>query len=242
MILANHIKAGKTPKQVNGAALKDIRNCSKHYEALVDVFVTGNHQRLLAEIDTGAQYWDDDGNLGLVNQLPIHLHRFYVAKLASTYTALPISNISTWLNISPAETASYLQSLITDGHLSATISRGPASSTDQSPILRFHATEAEAPTIQAESEALNELKQQTLRTNLLAEYVRDADRRLAITKEYLQNLIRKEHDKAMATSAGELEKSSGLAELAQGNGLGDVDMGGLGRDESIEEDLMDDAN
>lgn len=219
-----------------------MRNCSKHYEALADIFTNGNHARLLAEIDLGAQYWDEDGNLGLVNQLPVHLNRFFVAKLSRTYTALPISNISTWLNISPTETASYLQSLITGGHLNAGISKAPQAATDQSPILRFFAAEAEAPTIKAEAAALDELKRQTLRTNLLAEYVRDADRRLAISKEYLQNLIRKEHDKAMASSAGELEKSSGLAELAQGNGLSDIDMGGLGRgDESIEEDLMDDG-
>lgn len=117
------------------------------------------------------------------------------------------------------------------GQLNATIQADAAGAS----ILRFVSDPRKA---KSEDQQLRELQAQTAKTNLLAEYVRDADRKLAITKEYVTNLIRKE-----------FEKKQGAANGAEGGAAGSSNMpGAFGEDmdltldgqEGEDEDLMGD--
>lgn len=114
--------------------------------------------------------------------------RTYVARLSQTFSAIPVSNIANSMGASADEIAQYVDTLIKDGHLNARLEQ-----TDRSKVgvvLRFYLDPTQGPLAKTEKQQQQGLFEQTLRTNLLAEQVKDADYRLTLTKEYMENLKR----------------------------------------------------
>ena len=105
-----------------------------------------------------------------------------------------MSNIANSVGASVDEIAQYLDTLIKDGYLNACLEQ-----TDQANVgvvLRFYLDPTQGPLAKTEKQRQQALFEQTLRTNLLAEQVKDADYRLSLAKEYLDMI--KRNNKAQA--------------------------------------------
>lgn len=178
-----------TPRSANGNAIKQVKSASKAYEALAEAYVQlGNMAKLKAQIKAGTETWVEDGNAGLVAELVNSQMRTYISRLSRTYSAIPVSNIANGLGASTEEISKYLNTLINDGYLNARLEENVRSSAGL--VLRFYLDPAQGPLAKTEKQQQQALFEQTLRTNTLADQVKDADYRLTLTKEYVENTKR----------------------------------------------------
>jgi COP9 signalosome complex subunit 3 len=111
--------------------------------------------------------------------------RTYVSRLSRTYSAIPVSHIARNLGASADEIAQYLDTLIKDGSLNAGLEQ--ADKSNAGIVLRFYLDPSQGPLAKTETQQQQALFEQTLRTNILAEHVKEADYRLTLTKEYIEN-------------------------------------------------------
>jgi COP9 signalosome complex subunit 3 len=127
--------------------------------------------------------------------------RSYVSRLSRTFSAIPVSNIASNVGADANEIAQYVDTLIKDGHLNARLEE-----TDKpgvGVVLRFYLDPAQGPLAKSERQQQQALFEQTLRTNRLAEQVKDADYRLTLTKEFIENqkrLNKRQGGEAMDTA------------------------------------------
>jgi COP9 signalosome complex subunit 3 len=127
--------------------------------------------------------------------------RSYVSRLSRTFSAIPVSNIASSVGAEANEIAQYIDSLIKDGHLNARLEETDKSNAGV--VLRFYLDPAQGPLAKSEKQQQQALFEQTLRTNMLAEQVKDADYRLTLTKEYVENqkrLNKRQGSEAMDTA------------------------------------------
>jgi COP9 signalosome complex subunit 3 len=89
------------------------------------------------------------------------------------------------LGANTAEIAQYVDTLIKDGHLNARLEETDKSNAGV--VLRFYLDPTQGPLAKSEKQQQQALFEQTLRTNMLAEQVKDADYRLVLTKEFIEN-------------------------------------------------------
>lgn len=135
--------------------------------------------------------------------------RFSILKLEKTYVALRISDVTQRTSPEPhdhAETASYVTFLITSGHLNATLVK--SAEEPQAWILRFATSSARGPQARSEQQQYEELVKQTRRTIKLTDHVRELDRRLGLSKEYV-DWARKLQKSREAGGSGELNSFVG---------------------------------
>lgn len=178
------------PRTANGAAIKLIKSASKAYDALAEAYgQLGNLPKLNAQIKAGADIWIEDGNQGLVTELMNNQMRTYVTRLSKTFSAIPVLNIANHVGSDVDEIAQYLNKLIQDGHLNAQLEQNDRVGA----VLRFYLDPTKGPLAKSEKEQQQALFVQTERTNVLAKQVKDADYRMTLTKEYIENL--KRHNK-----------------------------------------------
>jgi len=180
------------------ASAKVIQSLSKPYDALVEAFKNRDLQKFHAEIDVADKVWEKDGNLGIVTEAAEALRRFRVIDLASTYAALPVDRVATHLSLSPQATLQLLNNMITLGHVQASIS-----SSDGASILRFQAQQKHVADATEEAVAA-----QVKKIEALSAFVKEADRRLALTKEYMDYVRRnKKTDGGAASFEDPMEMS-----------------------------------
>lgn len=180
------------PKTTNSQAAKMFQALAKPYTALAEIFKEGvaneeSSARLIAEAQTGHKWWSEDFNAGLVHQVIAAYRRFSVKHLEKTYAALTIADITRRTSPNPndyAETGRFVIQLISYGQLNATISR--SSESPESWVVRFPTSPAEGPQARSEDQQYDELVKQTQRVRALMEHVREADRKLGLSKEYIQ--------------------------------------------------------
>lgn len=167
---------------------------------------------------------DQDCNLGLVLQVLNAFRRFLILKLGKTYTALPTSLVAQQTSSNPTnvlETEAYLASLIASGHLNATLM--PASAAQPS-ILRFATASNEGPLARSEAQNFEDLQRQTENFTHIAQHIKDTERRLELSKDYL-DWARK--NKRL--------KDGGGQDMSQG---GPNSMLGVGGKYGIDEDML----
>lgn len=75
--------------------------------------------------------------------------------------------------------------MIKDGHLNARLEE--TDKANAGIVLRFFLDPTQGPLAKSEKQQQQALFEQTRRTNLLAEQVKDADYRMTLTKEYVEN-------------------------------------------------------
>lgn len=114
--------------------------------------------------------------------------RSYISRLSKTFSAIPVANIASNIGGTAEEAAQYLDTLIKDGYLNAHLEKTDKS--DVGVVLRFYLDPTKGPLAKTEKQQRQALFEQTLRTNMLAEQVKEADYRLTLTKEYVENLKR----------------------------------------------------
>lgn len=107
-------------------------------------------------------------------------------RLEKTYVALRILDVAQRTSPEPndyAETAAYVSSLISSGYLNAALIQ--SSDEPHTWILRFATSSTSGPQGRTEQQQYEDLVKQTIRTKKLSDHVREADRRLGLSKEYL---------------------------------------------------------
>jgi COP9 signalosome complex subunit 3 len=114
--------------------------------------------------------------------------RAYVSRLSGTFSAIPVANIARNVGRSGDQVAQYVETLIAEGRLNAGLEQSDKCETG--PVLRFYLDPSQGPLAKSEKQQQQALFEQTLRTNALAEQVKDADYRLTLTKEYAENMKR----------------------------------------------------
>lgn len=191
-VLLNCLVSGEAqsiPRSANTAAMKHVRSASKAYEAVAEAYShLNNMSKLKAQVNAGAQTWAEDGNTGLVKAVLDSQMRAYVSRLSRTFSAIPVSNIARNVGGSAEETAQYLETLIEEGRLNARLEQ--TDKAEAGIVLRFYLDPTQGPLAKSEKQQQQALFEQTVRTNALAEQVKDADYRLTLTKEFIENLKR----------------------------------------------------
>jgi COP9 signalosome complex subunit 3 len=134
--------------------------------------------------------------------------RSYVSRLSRTFSAIPVSNIATNLGGSAEEVAQYLETLITGGYLNARLEQSDKSNAGT--VLRFFLDPAQGPLAKTEKQQQQALFEQTLRTNILADQVKNADYRVTLTKEFIDNLKRQNKKQGVAGDAMDTAWDDGL--------------------------------
>ncbi|TID22208.1 cop9 subunit 3 [Venturia nashicola] len=186
-------RAIDAPKTIAGSVLRCLKTCSKAYEAVAEAFAASNLLKLQAEIAIASQEFSDDGNAGLAQQLLQYLPRFQLAAFQKTYSALPLSMVANWLGQTSDNAHAFIEAVIAEGGLNATIELRDGAS--QEPVLRFFPDRASGPLAKSEKEYNAELINQASRTNAMVGFVKMADRRLVLTKDYVDGLRKRLRNK-----------------------------------------------
>ncbi|KAK5115195.1 hypothetical protein LTR85_009953 [Meristemomyces frigidus] len=174
-------KAYPLPRTHDGPVMKSIRAIAKAYDALGDTFEKRDVRKFRAEMDVGAAIWHEDGNLRMVREAGDALLRYRVIDLQKTFAALPVSRVASHMEFTEDVTLQMLTDMIRGGSLNASITPG---ATSGEAVLRFHFTQSGPSSSMAQED---ELEAQTKRIEDLVTFIRDADRRLQLTKEYVEH-------------------------------------------------------
>ena len=146
-----------------------------------------------------------DGNAGIVNQAAEALRRYRVIDLQATYAALAVDRVAIYLSLSLNATLDLLTTMIRDGYLNATVSApeqaspsasANGSTSSSSPILRFNPETS----TQTDAEVDNLIRQQVRKVEGLSAYVKEADRKLAITREWADHVRKSKKSDAGAAA------------------------------------------
>ncbi|EDN11008.1 predicted protein [Histoplasma mississippiense (nom. inval.)] len=70
---------------------KAYRSLAKPYDALADIFKSGNLSRLQAEITAGERIWLNDNNMGLVSQVLAAYQRFFYRETRKDFRLIVIT-------------------------------------------------------------------------------------------------------------------------------------------------------
>jgi COP9 signalosome complex subunit 3 len=128
-----------------------------------------------------------------VRELPKRLPWFQLLDLQKMYVAVPVKSVARCLHLGADQTFSYLEELISSGQLNATISLPDDRNSEI--VLRFYTGLSSGPLAKTEEQHYANLVRQTDRTNILAEYVKLADRRLSLNRFYIEALRKKLRNK-----------------------------------------------
>lgn len=229
-VLLGLLAQGETyplPRTHSQSLFKTLKAVSKAYDSLADTFTTRQWRKFAAEVEVGQQIWQEDGNARLVKEVSDALLRYRVLDLQNTYAVLPVSGVASRLNLPHSTAQSLISSMMQQGHIDLAIS---ASSPKDDPVLHFRPSTATSSPQRGDS-----LEAQTLRLQTLLTSIRDADRRLQLTKEHIEVQKRLKRSAAANAAAGgpdgDLAEQMDLTYDAPIAGLDEEDLGG-------EEDIM----
>ena len=152
-------------------------------------------QKFVAELDVAGDVWSNDGNMGVVQRAAESLRRYRVIDLQRTYSALAVDRVAIHLSMSTSSTIQLLQTMIRDGHLSASLSPHQpqqngttngttitSSTATSTPILRFLASQTPS---NDDASIDSAIQSRLKKIEALSTFVKEADRRLAVSKEYV---------------------------------------------------------
>ncbi|KAK5705400.1 hypothetical protein LTR97_002518 [Elasticomyces elasticus] len=181
------------PRTHDSSVTKNIRACCKAYDALAESFEHRDLQKFRAEMETGMAVWHEDGNLRLVRECEQALLKWQVLDLGKRFAALPIGRVAAHVGFGDQEVLGWTLELIRSGQMSASIT--PADSGEAGDaVLRFHDTTAG-------KVGGEDLAAQTARIEELVKYIRAADVRLQLSKEYVDYAKRQ---KKLGPDAGDV--------------------------------------
>ena len=113
--------------------------------------------------------------------------RFSILKLQSTFAALPLLIVTQRTSRDPddhAETGRYILALIESNQLNASLSQ--PSGDPRTWIVRFAESSSPGSSTVSEKQMHQELKDATARIIELGSYIKNSDRKLALSKEYVE--------------------------------------------------------
>ena len=186
--------------------------------------------RLRAEIEAGRAIWQDvclspfhevqlcqcislvgqllrifqDRNYGLVLQVIDAFRRFSILNLEQTYTALTIADVAQRTSDDPCDydgTALYVISMISAGQLNATITQD---GDIQNWVLRSATSTTTGPLARTEEQLNEDINKQLVRTTILSNHAKELDRKMGLSREYIEWVKRAPKDKELSQN-GDLD-------------------------------------
>lgn len=136
-----------------------------------------------------------------MQQLVAHHSRFWIKNLQKTFSTITVEQVASELKKTTEETTQYLETLIDQRQINATIERH-ASDSSGGPILRLFPDSTSGPLAKSEKEQFNHLESQVRTTEMMADYVRIADERHMLTKDYVLHEKKRESDREMDRPGG----------------------------------------
>lgn len=115
-----------------------------------------------------------------------HHRKLSVIRLGEIYAAVPISQISRTLGSSTEDAEAYVSLLIHQGLLKASL--GPAKDDGAESIVTFFDNSGTAPLAKSEEQLRFELIEQVTQIKTLDDHIKEVDRRLSLSKEYLDHV------------------------------------------------------
>ncbi|MCJ1251285.1 hypothetical protein MMC30_008516 [Trapelia coarctata] len=189
------------PKNTNSQAAKFMKAIGKPYEVLANAFKDKNSEKLYAEFYAAQNVWQNDCNMGLVLQVLEASRRFRILRLERIYAAIPISVVAQLTSPQPenhAETEAYVTSLIASGQLNATL--GPSTDSTKGSMLRFSTTSTGGPLARSETQQFEDLTRQTAKFVQLSKHIKATERRMELSKEYVDWARKNRRNKANGDS------------------------------------------
>lgn len=147
-----------------------------------------------------------DRNIGLIFQVIDAFGRFSILKLGQTYVALTIADITKRTSDNPNDyngTARQLMSLISAGQLNATLTQADDV---RNWVLRFATSSTTGPLARTEEQINEEINKQFTRTTALSNHVKELDRKMGLSKEYIDWAKKAQKGKELSPN-GDLEPS-----------------------------------
>ncbi len=145
-----------------------------------------------------------DRNYGLVLQVIDAFRRFSILNLEQTYAALTIADVAQRTSDDPCDyegTALYVTSMISACQLNATITKGGDT---QNWVLRFATSSTAGPLARTEEQLNEEINKQLVRTAILSNHAKELDRKMGLSKEYIEWVKRAPKDKELSPN-GDLD-------------------------------------
>lgn len=185
------------PDDTSETSAKTYRTLAKHYESVAFLFETGTASRLRAEIDAGAQVWEDDGNTGIMILVLAEFQKWQIRNLSNIYSRISLPEVLSLTSsaeaATPAPTSASLSALISsmtaNGSLYATLST-PLPPTNPA-ILTF--SPAGGPKL-TEADMSREMQGATRRVVALNVEMKNLDRSLALDKDYIRVELKQKAD------------------------------------------------
>lgn len=144
--------------------------------------------------------------MGLVFQVIDAFRRFSILKLGQTYIALTIADVAKRTSDNPNDyngTAHHLMSLISAGQLNATITQA---NDVRNWVLRFATSSTTGPLARTEEQINEEIIKQFAHTTALSNHVKELDRKMGLSKEYIDWAKKAQKSKELSPN-GDLEPS-----------------------------------
>ena len=194
LCLTRMLQAPRAPKNISAQTARTYQALGKPYTNLAEVFKEGikneeNESKLVAEAEYAHGVWQEDFNEGLIRQVISAYRQFSVQHLEQAYRALTVADVTRRTSPNPedyAGTANYLLELIQKDLLEAEVSSG-SSDEPATWVLRFNSFDGKNISAQSEDQQYDALKRQIEKVSSLTDDVREADRQLGLSKEYVHD-------------------------------------------------------
>lgn len=186
-LIVKLLQEGKIPKppgMIGQKTAETLRTMARPYELVCDLFESGTAVRLHAEISAGMNFWQEDGNHGLMKTLVESHQEHQIRGLSTVYKTVPISqvtqstsNAQTGYTPDDNDTINLVLNMAANKQLS-----GDLVSDYGSTFLRFTGTRNDGSEGNVEIELAEALK----RIKDLTEIVKATGRLITVDKDYMK--------------------------------------------------------
>lgn len=228
----------ENPSPLSATAHKYYETLGKPYTALASLFPGSDAQALKNEAEANAQEWQEDGTVGLVQEVLAAYQKWQVLSLQHVYSKISLSEVRS--STRSAETGQALasdddverlvQNMLIEGMLSGVVEKND----DGTSFLTFLPPAAAS---LSERDFAAELAATALRLRELRPLLRAADERLGTHKEYIRHVIKESKRDKSSSAATAAASAGGDPTLGGGFGIGGGGASGF-QGEVDDEDLM----
>ncbi|RAL46920.1 hypothetical protein DM860_005199 [Cuscuta australis] len=112
------------PKYTSSVAQRNLKNHSQPYLELANSYSLGKISELEICVQTNKDKYENDNNLGLVQQVVASIHKRNIQRLTQTYLTLSLQDIANAVQLrNPKEAEMHVLQMIEDGEIYATINQ-----------------------------------------------------------------------------------------------------------------------
>ncbi|XP_071815337.1 COP9 signalosome complex subunit 3-like [Apostichopus japonicus] len=178
-ILVSLILHGKLPvfpKYTSPVVSRFIKPLSQGYHELGSACLTNNPADIRVVLDKHAEQFSNDKNMGLAKQVLASMYRKNIQRLTKTFLTLSLADIARRVHLnSPEEAEQYVQNMIEDGEIYASISKKDG-------MVSFH----DNPEKYDNPDVLRKIDEQLRECMALDEKLRTMEQEISVNTQFVQ--------------------------------------------------------